>query len=351
MKRLMLTASLFACIIINATSFANVTTINVNENKKVQAFIDMMANKHQFDKKELQTLFGKVHLLSSAKNKMNKQFDAIPWYRYRNFFITNERIQGGVKFWNDHAEALSNIEKTYGVPAKIVVAIIGIETYYGKNLGHTPVIDALATFAFNYPRREKFFTAELENYLLLAKDQKFDPLTLKGSYAGAIGFPQFMPSSYRHYAVDYDDSGTKNLYTDNNDVLASVAYYFKKHGWHANEPIAIEARFQPNLLKHFEKLTNKTMSLNKFYKSGLNFSDYQTGQLPAQLIVLDKSAKEKGYWLILHNFKMIKTYNNHTDYAMATYQLSEAIEQARQHDAKTTKPSTHITSKRSAGRS
>ena len=200
---MLLLGLLFSSPIVNA---------NIPEDKRqdVDAFINTMVTQHQFNRTELNTLFEHVNLNQSIVDAMNKPHEKLPWYKYRTLFVTDEHVKGGLAFWNQHEAALKRAEKQYGVPAEIITAIIGVETRYGKMTGKYPVIDALSTLAFNYPPRAGFFRKELSEYLLLTREEHIDPLSLKGSYAGAMGHPQFMPSSYRNFAIDFDHDGNRD---------------------------------------------------------------------------------------------------------------------------------------------
>ncbi|MCK5876565.1 MAG: lytic murein transglycosylase B, partial [Candidatus Marithrix sp.] len=195
-------------------------------------FINTMVSKHGFDKLYLTQLLKKAKVKSKIIKLMTPRPSGKkkPWHKYRKIFVNSKKIKGGVKFWRNNAQTLRSAEVTYGVPAEIIVAIIGVETIYGKNTGGFRVIDALTTLAFHLPRRADYFRGELENYLILTRDEGINPLFQKGSYAGAMGIGQFMPSSFRNYAIDFDGDGKRNIWTNNADAIGSVANYFKQHG-------------------------------------------------------------------------------------------------------------------------
>ncbi|HEY8096241.1 MAG TPA: lytic murein transglycosylase B, partial [Methylobacter sp.] len=214
-------------------------TTNIKDTEPVHAFIEQMVAKHQFDESELDDLFATVEIKPDILKRIASPSEGLPWYKYRKIFLTDARIDAGVQFWRDNAPALAAAEKQYGVPPEIIIAILGVETLFGKNTGNHRVIDALSTLGFAYPPRSKFFLSELENFLLLCRDEHINPADPMGSYAGAMGMPQFMPSSFRSYAVDFDNDNRRDIWHDSSDVIASVANYFAKHHWQKGQAIAV----------------------------------------------------------------------------------------------------------------
>lgn len=295
------------------------------------AFIDKMVEQHQFNRKQLLNLFAKVEKKQSILEAIARPAEKVkPWYEYRKIFITNERIAQGVQFWRENQSILREVERKYQVSAKMVVAIIGVETGYGRNTGKHRVIDALSTLAFDYPPRAEFFVKELEAFLLLTKQQQQDPLSLMGSYAGAMGYGQFMPSSVRNFAVDYDGDGAINIWTNKGDAIASVANYFKAHGWQYRAPVFTLAKktaaFNEQLLNTKAK---PSRSLNDMRSLGMSPI---TGEYPGTLPVEALSYQlENGweYWLGFNNYYVITRYNRSQMYALAAWQLGEAIEDAQ----------------------
>ncbi|HET6725305.1 MAG TPA: lytic murein transglycosylase B [Gammaproteobacteria bacterium] len=296
----------------------------------VQQFIDQMVADHGFDRTKLKSLFANADYRQSIVDSMNRPAESLPWYRYRGIFLTAKRTTGGVDFWRGHAKTLARAEKAYGVPPAIVTAIIGVESYYGGNKGDYPVIDALATLSFDYPPRADFFRRELTQYLLLAREQHFDPAEVTGSYAGAMGAPQFIASSYRHYAVDFDGDGKSNLWNDWPDIIGSIAHYFARNGWQRNGDIVVPAKpkagASPTSIK-----PGKTVTAAKLREAGFAFSDKIDGDSRVALVALEGN-DGKQYWVALHNFGVIETYNHSPLYAMAVYQLAQAIAQERHAD-------------------
>jgi len=204
----------------------------------MQAFVATMVARHGFERAALERLFDQARYQETIVAAMDRPAERVkPWYEYRAIFLTEKRIRDGVDFWRANQETLARAQRDYGVDPAIVVAIIGVETFYGRNMGSFRVLDALATLAFDYPKRSEFFARELEQYLLLTREQQLDPLDLKGSYAGAMGYGQFIPSSYRAYAVDYNGDRKADIWNDPTDAIGSVANYFNKHGWRKGDGV------------------------------------------------------------------------------------------------------------------
>ena len=214
----------------------------LSERSDVQEFISEMSTEHGFDSTELTEHFKSVKISSSILKAISRPAEAKPWYKYRPIFLTRDRIKQGVAFLRENEATLKQAETDYGVPSEIIVAIIGVETRYGRHAGRYRVIDSLSTLGFDYPKRSKFFRSELKEFFLLAREQKLDPLTVKGSYAGAMGIPQFISSSYRHYAVDYDGDDKIDIWNNPVDAIGSVGNYFKVHGWRNGEVITTPAK-------------------------------------------------------------------------------------------------------------
>lgn len=292
----------------------------------VQAFIREMAARHGFNAAQLRTTFSRAQAQPSIITAMSKPAEAKPWYAYREIFVNPKRIQGGVRFWRTHAAALARAEQVYGVPPQIVVAIIGVETQYGGNMGKHRVFEALATLAFGYPRRAAFFRKELESYLLLTRAEGIDPLNLRGSYAGAMGLGQFMPSSFLSYAVDFDGDGHRDLWRNPTDAIGSVANYFKKNGWRSGQPVAVPAAVSgtryPALVS--QRLNPPKSSVAQLRSQGVTPREPVSD---AQAAMLLEFAGQTGpeYWLGFDNFYAITRYNRSQLYALAVYQLSQAI--------------------------
>ncbi len=312
-----------------ALSFANIA-----DRQDVQDFIILMSTKHGFDQDELIAVFSNVSIKQSIIDAMDRPAERKAWFEYRPLFITETSINNGVNYYKKHQAALERAEKEYGVPAEIIVAIIGVETRYGTNKGSYNVIDALSTLSFEYPRRSEFFTKELEEFLLLAREEKIDPLTLKGSYAGAMGTPQFMPSSYRAYAVDFANDGRRNLWENDTDAIGSVANYLKQNGWKGDQTLIIVPADIANekqltaLQSNVIGQTKPSTSVKTLKTQGVNPSTPLDDNALVALISYENADGSNDYWIGLHNFYVITTYNRSALYAMAVYQLAQEVKQS-----------------------
>jgi membrane-bound lytic murein transglycosylase B len=295
-----------------------------------KSFASNMALRHGFDECEVAALLGKARYSQAVMDAIRRPYEARPWYSYRSIFLTEERARGGVAFWRQHREVLERAQAVFGVPPQIITAIIGVETEYGNNLGRHRVIDALTTLGFSYPEREDFFLEELEEFLLLTREESVDALGAKGSYAGAVGLPQFIPSSYRAYAVDFDQDGRRDLWQSAADAIGSVANYLRHHGWKSGEPVVVEARVSQGVPKGVlpaEKKPKKpSTSVGLLQAAGITTGEPLRDSMRATLIRLD--APEPEYWVGLENFYVITRYNRSNLYAMAVYQLSREIQAA-----------------------
>jgi membrane-bound lytic murein transglycosylase B len=304
---------------------------------EVQAFIASMAQKHGFVENELRFLFSRarfypniIELITPPTNPRVRS-----WQAYRSRFIEPVRIAGGVELWKRHAKSLARAELEYGVPAEIIVAIIGVETVYGRNVGSFRVIDALTTLAFDYPRRADYFRDELENYLLFAREEGLDIFALKGSYAGAIGIPQFMPSSWRAWAVDFDGDGKIDLRNNFADAIGSVGNFLKGHGWVAGAPIAFPAQLEGNAWRGMlEQDITPSVKIADLPRLGVVSGPLMKQGLPGdtlvalvELVTPDQPAE---YWVGLQNFYVITRYNRSSFYAMSVLQLAGEVKAARE---------------------
>ncbi|RKZ80818.1 MAG: lytic murein transglycosylase B [Candidatus Parabeggiatoa sp. nov. 1] len=291
-----------------------------------ETFIDDMVIRHGFDKFDLTQLLDKAKVEKSILKAISRPpSKAKPWYEYRRIFINPKRIKKGGKFWQNNAEAIKRAERLYGVPAEIIVAIIGVETLYGQYKGNHHVLDALTTLAFNYPRRADFFREELEHYLLLTREEGLNPLELKGSYAGAMGIGQFMPSSFRRYAVDFDGDGIRDIWTNNTDAIGSVANYFHQHRWQTGQPVIKAAQVRPNAVETLLALDfNPQYTLQQLKEKGLLYYGDEPNNMDCMFVDLET---ENGttYWVGFQNYYVITRYNRSKRYAMAVYQLAQEI--------------------------
>ncbi|MEK7989568.1 MAG: lytic murein transglycosylase B [Thiotrichaceae bacterium] len=315
--------ALILLILLSISHFAIAETISLD------SFINSMVKEHGFNKKKLQQLFKKVKKKNSILKVMKRPGEAKPWYEYRKIFLTPDRIKEGAAFWRRHAKTLARAEKTYGVPVEIIVSIIGVETFYGKQFGKFRVIDSLYTLGFYYPRRADFFRKELKEFLLLTREEKLNPLKPLGSYAGAAGYGQFMPSSYRNYAVDFDHDGVRNLWNDVEDSIGSIAnylrHYSKSYGWKPNQPVIKATKVRSSAVSTLLGLEFKPqLTVRQLKQKGLLFA---TNKYDNHLGLLIDLKTEQGtlYWVGFNNFYMITRYNKSNRYAMAVYQLAQAI--------------------------
>ncbi|MDM5071643.1 MULTISPECIES: lytic murein transglycosylase B [Aeromonas] len=288
----------------------------------------LLAEQQQVPLAELQAATAQARLRQEILDTISKPWEARPWHSYRPLFVTQARIQDGVNFWQRHADALARAEQHYRVPASLIVAIIGIETFYGRQMGRHSVLDSLYTLGFHYPAREEFFAKEFAQLVLLAKEEKWPLTRLRGSYAGAMGMGQFMPSSYRHYAVDFDGDGKRDLFANPVDAIGSVANYFALHQWRwgesAVEPALIGLAPVSTLLRPEPELRQLWAELAA---AGIELATPLAPDTPVKLLALEQ-ADGPEYWVARHNFYVITRYNRSPLYAMAVHQLSQAIQEA-----------------------
>jgi membrane-bound lytic murein transglycosylase B len=290
------------------------------------AFEQRMIGEHGFAADELRRWFAAAERKDSILEAIARPAEKrLSWGEYRKIFVTPARIDGGVAFWRQNKDELARAAAQFGVPPEVVVAIIGVETRYGGNMGSFRVIDALATLAFDYPPRSPFFTGELEQFLLMTREQKFQPLELKGSYAGAMGMGQFIPSSFRAYAVDFDADGRADIWSSRSDAIGSVANYFNKHGWTDGADVVVSARAVTNVAsERMNPGLEPNVAASELAALGLATSASLAADQKVLPLMLETSAGTE-YWLGLHNFYVITRYNRSTLYALAVHQLSQEI--------------------------
>lgn len=295
----------------------------------VDAFIRDMVRHHAFTEEHLRALFTGAERQERVLDVIQRPAEAKPWHEYRPIFVTSRRIREGARFWRNHEGLLQEVARAYDVDPAIVVAILGVETYYGKRTGSFPVFSTLTTLGFEYPPRDDFFRSELEQFLLLTREEGMDPMGLEGSYAGAMGKGQFIPSSYRHYAVDFDGDGRRDLWDSTADAVASIANYLSEHGWRRGEPVTVPAKLRkqaPDSL--LERGYKPSVPLRELEDDGVVAEAPVDGGRKAGLIELEGENGSE-HWLVFHNFYVITRYNHSPLYAMAVYQLARAIEDAR----------------------
>ncbi|MFZ4702502.1 MAG: lytic murein transglycosylase B [Candidatus Methylumidiphilus sp.] len=295
----------------------------------VQAFIGEMSRKHGFNAEALSQVFAGVNFQEAILTAMARPYEAKPWYAYKKLFLTDARIQGGIEFKQKNAQALADAERKYGVSPDIITAIIGVESSYGKRPGNYRVIDALSTLGFDYPKRGEFFRSELAHFLLLCRDEGIDPFKPIGSYAGAMGMPQFMPSSFRRLAADGDGDGRRDIWNNPADAIASVARYFAANGWQTGEPIAVSATVGEGVA--YQGLVSKSLKpdhgLAQFVEMGITPAEPVNGSPRAALVKLEEETRP-AFWLGFQNLYAITRYNHSPLYAVAAYELSKRIASA-----------------------
>ena len=292
----------------------------------VVAFVKRIAAETSYSEQELVDLFAQVKKQSHLFEKLDRPAEKeLEWYQYRGIFIKDRRIKQGAKFWLEHRELLAEVSEKTGVPEEIIVAIIGVETFYGTYKGKDPVFDSLVTLAFDYPRRASFFIRELEEFLLLSKEQGFDARALRGSYAGAMGMPQFIASSYRNYAIDFDGDGQTNLFDSIPDIAGSVANYFVRHGWQREGRVARPlVASENNTVDSLEPGVKTDYKWAQLKQTGLTSTFDITAETPVALVKLQQKDHPE-YWAGFQNFYVITRYNHSELYAMAVYQLAKLI--------------------------
>jgi peptidoglycan lytic transglycosylase B len=295
-------------------------------------FVNDVVNRDGLNRKDVRTLLKQAQPQPKILEIMNRPLERVaPWWEYRDHFMSAERISEGTGFWLDHKISLEQISAQYQVPCEYLVAILGVETRYGRQTGRYRVLDALATLAFDYPPRHSYFREELEQFLLLAKEDQLDPLTATGSYAGAMGAPQFMPSSYRRYAVDVHTDRRRDLWGDWDDILASVANYLHQYGWVAGGPVLAETRLEPDPSFQIEP---HNLELNQTVESLAAHGVKVEMSVPADTPVVLISAEQRdgpAYRVGFHNFYVLTRYNASARYAMVVHELAQAVAQ-RVHD-------------------
>ena len=295
---------------------------------EIRAFIDDVARRNGLPRKQLSKLIAKAQSQPKIVELISKPAErVIQWWEYRERFITEERIALGVQFWEEHRESLERIAAERGVAPEYIVAIIGVETKYGRIMGRYRVLDALATLAFDYPPRGEFFRKELEEFLLLSREERLDPLKALGSYAGAMGGSQFMPSSYRRYGVDANDDRKIDLWEDWDDVIASTANYFSEHGWEKDAPVLAEVELDPDPTFTID---TRNLTLNETLKSlAASGVETRTDAAPDTPVMLVSAEQRDGpaYRVGFRNFEVITRYNRSARYAMAVSDLAQAIAQ------------------------
>lgn len=295
-----------------------------------EQFARHMAEQYQLDEGKVLDALERAEYQQDIIDAITSPAESLPWYRYRPIFLKEGRIADGAAFWQRHADTLKRARSAYGVAPEILVAIIGVESRYGEHRGGHRVIDALRTLAFDYPARAEFFRSELEQFFLLARDEHLDPLKPTGSYAGAMGIPQFISSSYREYAVDFNGNGRRDLWSEPADAIGSVANYFHRHGWQPGAPVSVPVQVRGTQWRSLVSDNPKPQSsVGELRRNGVEIPERFDAGLPASLLALD-GPNGKEYHVIFGNFYVITRYNHSPLYAMAVQQLASAIAARRE---------------------
>jgi len=320
------------CLLV-AYLMSSTASANYLAREDVQAFVTKASVKTGLSEAAVREILAKGRYQQSIIDAISRPAEAQPWYKYRKIFLTDTRIRNGVRFWDENEEKLTHIANDYGLPPEIIVAILGVETAYGANMGSYRVLDALMTLGFDYPRRGAFFQQQLIALLELAEKEGLDIESVTGSYAGAMGMPQFIPTSYLAYAVDGNGDGRRDLWNNKEDVFASVANYLARHGWEHEGEVAFQVEVGDahvdDLLNTGRDLKPKT-TLDELAQRGVQLPEHSSvpGDIPVMLFTLTWPDRVE-YWVGLNNFYVITRYNHSVLYAMAVYELAQAIRKAR----------------------
>ncbi len=324
MLRLLMFGGLLA-LVLNGSAYADYT-----QRADVQAYVAELVAEHGFSADELTGLFARARRKQSILDAIARPAErTLKWHEYRDIFLKEPRISQGLEFWDQHEAVLLEAEQRFGVAPEYVVAILGVETRYGRITGGYRVLDALATLGFDYPPRADFFRRELTEFLLLAREENRDPLALTGSYAGAMGYGQFIPSSYRAYAVDFDGDGQRDIWNNPEDAVGSIANYFKRHGWEPGDTVVLPVEVAGDGVVD---IANESLSLNytvaDLRARGVAVEGLEPDR-PAALFRMEGEGGDE-YWLGLNNFYVITRYNRSRLYALAVHQLGQSIKLRRQ---------------------
>jgi membrane-bound lytic murein transglycosylase B len=322
-----LIAALTACIALLGTAPSARAAIQGFDLKRpeIRRFVREVARRDSFSRRRVLRLLAKAHPQPQIIDRMNRPAERVlEWWEYRQLFLTPKRVDEGVRFWLDHREVLQQVASEQGVPPEYLVAILGCETFYGRDTGRDRVLDSLATLAFDYPERGQYFRGELEQFLLLAREDHLDPLVVKGSYSGAMGAPQFMPSAYRRYAVDESHDHRRDLWNDWADVLASIANYLRQNGWEPGQPVLTDARLDPDPSFQLDARGLVPGTLDELNAQGVRVNLPLPGTTPA-LLVSAQEADGPAYRVGFDNFRAIMRYNRSILYAMAVNELAQSL--------------------------
>jgi len=324
-KRRMKQSVLWLVLLLPVQSFA----LDVDRYPALVELVNTMTTKDGYPKEELISILSAAKVEQKTIDLMNRQYEALPWNKYRELFINQARINMGLEFWTENAATLKAAQSKYGVPPEIIVALIGVETHYGTRMGNRRVLDSLVTLTADYPRRSAFFGAELRTFLNTARKENISPDSVMGSYAGAIGIPQFMPTSYEAYSVDFNNNGRRDLVNEMEDAIGSVANYLSVHGWQQNQRVfaAVDASLSEAAKEKVSKKAKPKLALGELEKLGVEFS--KTGASDKVALLALSAEQGKRYFVGFRNFYAITRYNPSVNYAMAVTELSMQISALR----------------------
>jgi membrane-bound lytic murein transglycosylase B len=341
---LLFSLAMLVATALDAPAAEAVAPLRYDQRPETRAFIAELVAEHGFARRDLAHLFAHARYQPRIVAAMSRPMLSPPkWYEYAPQFLSRERVDGGLEFWRANAATLARAQSEFGVPAEVIVAIIGVETFYGRNTGGYRVFDALTTLAFDYPRRSDFFRNELKQFLLLAREQGISPLVPRGSYAGASGLPQFMPGSVRAYAVDYDGDGRIDLSAEPADAIGSVGNYLARHDWQPGAPVLAAARVDPTaseaVLRTLDGGVSERRSLDAWARDGVGADTLpgDPGSDPVGLLMLEE-AEGPSYSLVFGNWYVLTRYNRSRLYATAVWQLAQALVTARGEATRTEPP-------------
>ncbi|KXS35993.1 MAG: membrane-bound lytic murein transglycosylase B [Idiomarina sp. T82-3] len=329
-KSAIITSSIMLAALSGPFASAQTQRTETEAQQRIDAFVSEQSEALGIAPEKLQQWLAKARRNEDVLAAIQKPWEAKPWYQYYPIFLTDKRRAAGVRFWQAHQDELERAAQKFGVPERIIVAIIGIETFYGEYLGKYSVLDTLYTLGFYYPPRSSFFSSELAEYFSLAAEQGWDVTEPVGSYAGAMGYGQFISSSYRHYAVDFDNDGKRDLINNTTDAIGSVANYFAEHRWQAGAPVA----YQPEQNQDWAAVASKGMkpdtTIGQLRRQGYQIGSQYADDLAVKVLAFETETGHE-YWLGFDNFYSITRYNHSPLYAMVAYQLSEQIASAYEH--------------------
>lgn len=332
MKKYLNKSRIYLSILILFLGCNTSQAVDFRDHPALVKMVDAMVTEDKYPQQELEAILTEAVIDDHVITSINRQSEALPWHKYRALFINDDRIRKGVTYWNQHEATLNRATQEYGVPMSIIVALIGVETHFGTRLGDKRVLDSLVTLTAKYPRRSQFFGKELRTFLNVTRAEKIAPQSVVGSYAGAVGIPQFMPSSYRAYAVDFNNSGKRDLANENEDAIGSVANYLKRHGWVAGQTIflPISGQLPSSATKLVTVRAKPKLTAEQLKEAGVEFGDPGNLGKSKKMALLRLEEKEgERHFIGLKNFYAITRYNTSVNYAMVVVELSREINRLR----------------------